>query len=83
MGLIESVSAELFNQREERIGQLGRHIILFSAFHKTGFVLCHHSLLLFPDGLSEFIGLSQGVIGQDLGDFHNLFLVQNNAVGFF
>ena len=43
-------------------------------------MLGHDLGFLFPDGLPQFVGLGQGVVGQKLTDLHDLFLVKDDPV---
>ena len=46
-------------------------------------VLGHNRLNLFSHGLAQIIGFRHGVIGEVVGNFHHLFLIDDYAVSFF
>ncbi len=81
MRLVEPIPPELVDQPEELLGHLRRDPVTHGPFHKLGAMLRHQLGLLFSHGLAKLIGLSHGIAGQDLGDLHDLFLIQYNPVG--
>ena len=42
----------------------------------------HHGSDFLSHGFSKTVGIGHGIIGQDPGNFHDLFLVKDDAVGF-
>ncbi|OQC73739.1 MAG: hypothetical protein BWX45_00320 [Deltaproteobacteria bacterium ADurb.Bin002] len=57
-------------------------VLLFRAFQKAGFLLLHGRNLLFPHHLAQRIGLGHRIAADSVGNLHDLFLIQNNSVGF-
>ncbi len=81
VALVEAVAGELGHQVEDAVGLLGRHALLGGAGDEPGLLQVHLLLFLLAHGPAQQIGLAQGVAGQDLGDLHHLFLVDDDAVG--
>ncbi len=83
MRLVETIPCELLHQIEDacrsRLGHAAfgraRHEDLALLRHLLGFLLAHRT--------TQEIGAAEGITREHLRDLHNLFLVQNNAVGFF
>ena len=81
MGLVEAVAGELIHQVED----VGRRPAVDAPLGRPrledGALLVHLRLLLLAHGAAQQVGAAQGVAGQDLGDLHHLFLVEDDAVG--
>ena len=81
MRLVETVAGEFFHQVEDMGGQVGVDAALDRALHKQLALLGHNLRLLLAHGAAQHVGAAEGVIGQHLSNLHDLFLVENHAVG--
>ncbi len=80
--LVEAVAGELFHQVENAHGLLFGDFVFLAAGKEFG-ALCGHLLLfLFAHGAAEKVRLAERETGQEVGDLHHLFLIQDDAVGF-
>ncbi len=81
--LVETVFGEVFHLIPYDFCLVLVDRFLFRAFKKTGFLLFHRRYLLFPHHFAQRVGLRHGISSNDVGDLHDLFLVKDDAVGFF
>ncbi len=83
MRLIETVFRKLCHQIKDCFSFVGINIIFTSPVEKTLTLGGHDISFLLTHSLTQNISLSQGVTRQLLRNLHNLFLIDDNAVGFF
>jgi len=81
VGLVEAVTCEVLDQVEEF-----RHLGLVVAppdplLDELVLLLGHLGLVLLAHGPAQHIRLAQGIPGDERGDLHHLFLVENHAIG--
>ena len=81
MRLVEAVFGEFFHQVENFVGLVLVDVVFFRAGNKVDAFLGHGLGFLFTHGAAQQVGPAQRVAGDDLGDLHDLFLIDNNAVG--
>ena len=81
VALVEAVAGELVDQLEDRGGLGLRHAASRRPFDEHGLLLGHLVLLLLAHGAAQQVRAAERVAGQDLGDLHHLFLVDDDAVG--
>jgi len=67
VGLVESITAELGYETENFAGLVGRDAVLNCTADKA---------------FSKIICFGHGIVGQVVGDFHDLFLIHNDPVSF-
>ncbi len=83
MRFVEAVVGELF-QKVEHLGRfLGVHTILTRALFELGAFSVHRLLDLFTHGPAQQVSAAQRIVRHDLRDLHHLFLVDDDALGFF
>lgn len=83
MGFIEAVLGKLFDVVEDGAGEFGFDLVgLFAAGYKFFALGGHYFGFLFAHGAAEDVALSEGEAGEGLGGLLNLFLVDDDAVGF-
>ncbi len=83
VGFVEPVSTEFLHQAEYRCGLLGGNLIFGRSTHKPLPVLGHNRLNFFPHGLAQIVGFRHRIIGEIIGNFHHLLLINDHAVSFF
>ena len=83
MGLVEAIGSKLFHQVEYFVSLFLADAVLGRAGHKDGALLGHGLGLFLAHGAAQKVSAAQRVVGDDLGDLHDLFLVDNDAVGVF
>ncbi len=81
MGFVETVSAKRPNHLEYVLSNL----FIDTIFHRTINEVLSRFLknfrFLLPHGFSHIICFSHAKTADNLSDFHNLFLIDNNTVG--
>ena len=82
MGFIESIQSEFFHQVEKLAGFILGNAFLMSPLNKAVPVFGHDFGDLFSHGFSQVIRFGHGIIGQLGRNLHDLFLINDNAVGF-
>ncbi len=84
MGLVETVTGELFEQIEDliRLG-LGDIVLLRATFHEDVAMLLHLLDLLLAHRAPQQIRAAQRIAAEKLRGLHHLFLIDQNAVSFF
>ena len=83
MGFVETVSREFLNEIEQPLGRLLPHLAPCRALDKLVALGRHFFGLFLAHRSPEDVGLPQGEPGDLMGDCHDLFLVDDDAVGFF
>ncbi|GBD26731.1 hypothetical protein HRbin30_02072 [bacterium HR30] len=83
VGFVETVRTKSFHLFEYGLCQFLRHPALNRTAHEASFFALHLVLFLFAHGAAQVVGIAEGVSRQHAGNLHHLFLVQNDAVGFF
>jgi hypothetical protein len=81
VGLVEAIAGELGHQFEDAVRLLFRHGVPGGALDEARLLDVHLLLLLLAHGAAQKVGLPEAVAGQDLGDLHHLFLVDDDPVG--
>ena len=83
MAFVESVLGEFFQKVKDGIGLLrGDLVYPGAAFDKNFALFCHFLHVLFTHCPPEKIGLSEGIACQFAGGLLDLFLIDDDAVGF-
>ena len=83
VGFVEAVLGKFFDVVEDGAGELGFDLVGFLAAGDKFFALGGHDFgFLFAHGAAEDVALSEGEAGEGLGGLLNLFLVDDDAVGF-
>ncbi len=83
MGLVETVACELVDQVEQRVGlALVDTGYSLAAINETFALRIHFGLDLLTHCAAQKVGVAQGVSCKDLRGLHNLFLVNEDPVGF-
>ena len=83
MRLVEAVAGKLGHQVKNILGLILRDIVLCSPGHEFFSFFFHDLGDLFTHGASQDIGITQGIVCQDIGNFHDLLLVDDDPVGLF
>ena len=83
MRLVESVARKFGHQVKYVFRFLFVYLVLPGTGHELFFLLVHNLWYLLAHGPSQDIGIAKAVIGQHVGNFHHLFLVDDNPVGLF
>ena len=81
--LVEAVTGELLHQVEDLLDLLLRETLLLRAFEEALALRGHFLGLLLAHGAAQDVGFAQRIAGQAVGDLHHLFLIDDDAVGFF
>src|SRR6266540_294397 len=81
MAAVEAIPRELLHQVEHALGDLRVDRLLLGAVEEAGLLLGHDVELLLAHRAPEQIRLAQAVAGQRRRDLHDLFLVDDDAVG--
>ena len=81
--LVEAVAGEFFHQIENADGFLVGNFIFLAAGKELGALGGHFFFFLLAHGAAENVGFAEGEAGQAIGDLHDLFLIEDDAVGFF
>ncbi len=81
MRLVKPVSGEFLHQIKDVLRGFLLHPSFPGALKEFGALLGHGRGVLLAHGPAKDVPVSQGISGQNRGDFHHLFLVQNNPVG--
>ena len=79
---IEAVTGKVDHEVEDVIRRLFIDAILHGACDKGIPVLLQDLRLLVSHGAAEHVGLAEGKTAHDRGDLHDLFLIEDDAVGF-
>src|SRR5271157_614952 len=83
MRFVEAVARELFHQVKDVDGLLIGNLIFLAAGQEFG-ALCGHLLFfLLAHGAAENVRFPERETRQTIGDLHHLFLIEDDAVGFF
>ena len=82
MRFIEAVAGKVNHEVEDVIRRLFIDAILHGACDKGIAVLLQDLRLLVSHGAAEHVGLAEGKTAHDRGDLHDLFLIEDDAVGF-
>ena len=80
---IETVSCEMNHQVKYIVGGFFFDAIFHSSFHEGIPVLLQDFRLFMAHGAAKHIGLAQAESPHGRGDLHDLFLIENNPIGFF
>ncbi len=81
VALVEAVAGEVLDEIEH-LRDLGLVVAAGGAlFDELGLLLRHLLLVLLAHGAAQHVGFAQGVAGDEAGDLHDLFLVEDHAVG--
>ena len=84
VGFVESIFRKLFNVIENRSCSFGIDVVGFLApFDKPAALLGHDLRFFLAHGAAEDISLAEREAGQSLCRLLNLFLIDNDAIGFF
>ena len=78
---VERVVGERQQDVPERLDRGGRVAVVLHALGETLVLLVEDLLLLLAHGATQQVGLAERVAGEHLGDRHDLFLVDDQAVG--
>ena len=81
MRFVKPVPGELFHQVKDFYRQLAVDAVLSGALFKDGTLFRHLFRLFLTHRTTQHIRAAKGVTGKHLGNLHNLFLVQDDAVG--
>ena len=81
MRLVEAVLGELLHQVENSAGRVGIDPALSGSLQEYCALLGHFFRLLLAHRASQHVGTTERVARQHLRNLHDLFLVQNDAVG--
>ena len=79
--LVKAVARKLFNQIKNLHCKCWINTFVFSPALKNRALLCHLFGLFLTHRAAQEISPTEGVAGQLLRDLHNLFLIENDAVG--
>ena len=82
MRFVETVPGEFFHQVENVDGFFLRNLIFVAAGQEFRALGGHFFLFLFAHGAAQDVGFPEGKAGQAIGDLHDLFLIEDHAVGF-
>ena len=81
MRLVEAVAGEFGHQIEDVLGLVFGDVVLLGPGHELGLLLVHDLGIFLAHGPAQDVGIAQGVAGQDVGDLHDLLLVDDDPVG--
>ena len=81
MGLVEGVTRERLDQREDALRLSPRVAQGHRSFHEALTLALHHLGDLLAHRLAHHVGLAQGVAGELLRDLEHLVLIDDDAVG--
>ena len=81
VGLVETIAGKLFNQVENVFRQGFVDVIVFTAVEKELLLFGHFLGLFLTHGPAQHVGVTKTVAGHHLGNLHDLFLIQDNAIG--
>ncbi len=79
---VETVAREIFHQVENFVGFGVGNVVFARSFQKTRPLLRHLFDLLFAHRPTEQIGLAERESGEQVRNLHDLFLINDDAVGF-
>ncbi len=82
MRFVEAIAGKLFHQVEDALGFLVGNLVGGAALHELGALRGHFFFLFLPHDAAKDVGFSKRKARQAIGDLHNLFLVQDDAVSF-
>ena len=81
--LVEAIAGKLVDQVEQLV-RLGRlDVALGTALDEAQALGVHFRLDLLAHGAAQKVGVAKRVAGQDLRGLHHLFLIDEDAIGFF
>ena len=83
MGLVETVTGKFFHQVEYGGCHGFADLIVLGAFQENIPLLGHLLALFLAHGAAQQVRRPQGVAAEDPGYLHDLFLVQDHAIGRF
>ncbi len=83
MGFVEPVACKFRHQIKDIFGLILRDIVFCSPLHEFTTLFFHDLGDFLSHGAPENIGIAQAVAGQDVGNLHDLFLIDNDPVRFF
>ena len=83
MRLVEGVTGEWLNERENLLRHLLCVALIARAFEEILLFLGHYLRDLLAHCLADDVCLSEGVSGKGAGDLQDLVLIDDDAVGFF
>ena len=83
VGLVEAVVGELGDEIENLPGAGFGHVAVARALDEGFALLVHLRLDLLAHGAADQIRVPEGKSGQFLRDLHHLFLIDDDAEGFF
>lgn len=78
---IETIGGELFDLSEEVFGFCGVEAVFLGTFDKAAALLFHFEGVFFTHSAAQDVGFTEGIAGEYVGDLHDLFLVDADAVG--
>ena len=81
VGLVEPVAPEFFHEVENRFGFIFGNLVFQRPGHERIPMLGHFLGDFLAHGLAQVVRFGHGIIGQFGGNFHDLLLVEDNAVG--
>ena len=81
VALVEPIERELGDQVAEPLGPAAFDAVFQAAFHEIAPVLGHDRRVFFAHRLAQRVGFAQGKSRQCVGDEHDLFLIDDDAVG--
>ncbi|MNG81900.1 hypothetical protein D3C79_405670 [compost metagenome] len=81
MRLVEAITGEFLHQIEDFYRQFAVDAACFCPILETATLLGHFNRVLFTHRTAQHVRAAQRIPGQHLGNLHNLFLIQDNAVG--
>ncbi len=79
--LVEAVFGEFFHLVENGFSLLDIQLVFLGSIKENLFLLSHLLGFLFTHGPSQQVCATEAVISQNLGNLHDLLLVDNDAVG--
>lgn len=81
VGFVEAIGRELFHQVEDFVGLFLGDVVSRGTLDEDRTLLGHGLGFFLAHGAPQQVSAAQRVVGDDLGDLHDLFLVDNDAVG--
>ena len=83
MAFVESIASKFLDEVEDFAGLIAIDPVLEGAVDKDSSLLGHLLGLLLTHGAAHDVGIAEAVSGEDLRRLHDLFLVDDDAVGLF
>ena len=82
MALVKPVTGKGNQNFKNTVGVFFLKIVLYRAFDKPRFLLLHNLFFLLSHCAPQQVRLTEAVAADTLRNLHNLFLIDDNAVGF-